>query len=163
MWWMTKTSRKKENNQDLFPPYFMQQRLTFITLGVDDLDAMKKFYTQKFGWKTMLDNNGIVFFKLNGIILSLFPNQELAEDCGVKNDGKGFKRFTLAICLHTEKEVDDLFAEFSVSGVHIVKAPQKVFWGGYSGYIEDPEHNLWEIACNPFLQMDEDGNPLGNV
>ena len=34
----------------------------------------------------------------------------------------------------------------------LFKAPQTVFWGGYSGYIADPDGFLWEIAFNPFLQ-----------
>ena len=41
----------------------MEQRLTFITLGVNDLDISKKFYTEIFGWKPE-DNSGddVVFF-----------------------------------------------------------------------------------------------------
>ncbi|HLF35868.1 MAG TPA: VOC family protein [Cyclobacteriaceae bacterium] len=29
----------------------MKQQLHFITIGVDDLSAMKNFYTYKFGWE----------------------------------------------------------------------------------------------------------------
>lgn len=43
----------------------------------------------------------------------------------------------------------------------ITKKPVKVFWGGYSGYFADPDGHLWEIAHNPFLEMDEAGNVLG--
>jgi catechol-2,3-dioxygenase len=136
----------------------MEQRLTFITLGVDDFDKMKQFYQNIFGWTPMLDRDGIVFFKLNGIILSLFSNHQLAEDAKVKSDGSGFKRFTLAICMNSEAEVDALFKDLSQKEVHVTKAPEKVFWGGYSGYIADPENNLWEIAYNPFLGMDKEGN-----
>jgi hypothetical protein len=32
--------------------------------------------------------------------------------------------------------------------------------GGYSSYIADPDDNLWEIAWNPFLPMDEEGNGI---
>lgn len=136
----------------------MKKALTFITLGVDDLETMKEFYIKKFGWKPLRSDGDIVFFLLNGIILSLYPNQELAADAGVKNNGKGFKRFTLALCLNSEKEVDDTFGRLEKKGVKVIKTPQKVFWGGYSGYIEDPENNLWEIAYNPFLKMDAEGN-----
>jgi catechol 2,3-dioxygenase-like lactoylglutathione lyase family enzyme len=138
----------------------MEQRLSFITLGVKDLQAMKEFYVDKFGWKTHHDDNGIVFFKLNGFILSLFPVDELAEDATVSSDGQGFKGFTLAICLNSEKEVDDLFSELGSKGVKVVKAPHKVFWGGYSGYVADLEDNLWEIAWNPFLELSPEGNVL---
>ena len=33
----------------------------------------------------------------------------------------------------------------------LVKKPQKVFWGGYSGYFKDPDGHLWEVAHNPFF------------
>lgn len=140
----------------------MKPLMHFLTLGVKDLKKMKSFYTEKFGWKPMLEQGDIVFFKLNGFVLSLFPEKELAKDAGVKNDGKGFKRFTMAVCLRSEKEVDKLFEEVKQKKVKIVKAPHKAFWGGYSGYIEDPEHNLWEIAYNPFLAFDRKGNVKGN-
>ena len=54
------------------------------------------------------------------------------------------------------------FEGFGKKGVAIIKSPEKVFWGGYSGYIADPDGNLWEIAFNPFLEMDEEGNVLGH-
>lgn len=136
----------------------MIQKISFITIGVDNLEKVKRFYIDKFGWKPLKDSDGIVFFKMNGFILGLFPNEELAEDAGVANDGKGFKRFALAINLRSEKEVDDMFSELEQKGVKIVKAPEKVHWGGYRGYVADVENNLWELAYNPFLEMDEEGN-----
>lgn len=138
----------------------MKQILNFITLGVDDLDKAKRFYQEKFGWIPLKDSDGIVFFKLNGFILGLFPSKELAEDAGVPNDGQGFKRFTLAINFKTEQEVDKAFDDLKRKGVKIIKAPEKVFWGGYRGYITDIENNLWEIAYNPFLELDNEGNVI---
>lgn len=70
------------------------------------------------------------------------------------------KGFTLAINFNSEKEVDQVFEELKKKEVKIVKHPQKVFWGGYSGYVKDVEDNLWEIAFNPFLEMDNQGNVL---
>ncbi|MDI3320492.1 VOC family protein [Pinibacter soli] len=136
----------------------MQQRLSFLTIGVNDLEQMKDFYIEKFGWTPMKDSDGIVFFKLNGFILSLFPATELAEDISIPQDGSGFKRITTAMNFSSEKEVDEVFAELEQKGVRIVKPPAKVFWGGYSGYVADIENNYWEFAYNPFMAMDENGN-----
>lgn len=136
----------------------MKQRISFFTIGVSNLEAMRDFYKEKFGWETMKDENGIVFFKLNGFIFGLYPKHELAEDIGVKDDGAGFKQFSIAINLNSEKEIDDLFAYFKQKGVKIIKAPEKVFWGGYRGYVADIENNYWEFAYNPFLKLDEEGN-----
>ena len=138
----------------------IDQRLTFLTLGVENLEKMKDFYVEKFGWTTLKDNDGIVFFKLNGIILGLYPNQELAADIKISEEGTGFKKFTLAINFRSEKEVDEAFHYLKEKNVSILKNPEKVFWGGYSGYIKDIENNIWEIAFNPFLELDEKGNVL---
>ncbi len=129
----------------------MQQQLSFITLGVRDLDTMKNWYNHVFGWEPMKHEGNIVFYKMEGLIFALFPFEELAKDIGISSDGSGFKKFTLAINLSSEAAIDSQFDEFRKKGVTIVKSPEKVFWGGYSGYIADPENNYWEFAYNPFL------------
>ncbi|MBP7514271.1 MAG: VOC family protein [Flavobacteriales bacterium] len=138
----------------------MQAYLSFITLGVTDLDKSRSFYNDVLDWKPMHDANGIVMYKLNGLVLSLFPQHELMEDAQVKSDAKG-SRFTLAQCMRSTEEVDAFFVHLKKHGVTIAKPPEKVFWGGYSGYFADPDGHLWEIAHNPFLEMDKDGNVLG--
>lgn len=136
----------------------MKQRLSFVTIGTKNLESMKQWYNHIFGWEPMKDSDGIVFYKLNGFIFGLYPENELAEDINIKNDGKGFKRMSFAINLNSEKEVDTLFNEFKKKGVDIIRKPEKVFWGGYRGYISDPEKNYWEFAYNPYLELDENGN-----
>lgn len=140
----------------------MEQRLTIVGLGVKDLKESTQFYEEKFGWEKMKSSNdGITFFQLNGILLSLYPREKLAEDATVNSEGNGFKGFTLAFNTRTKEEVDELINTLEAKGVKIVKKPEEVFWGGYSGYISDPDDNLWEIAYNPFLPLDENGNAIG--
>lgn len=137
----------------------MEQRLTIITLGVSDLKTISEFYDTKFGWtRTPASNEHIVFYQLNGILLSLYPKTSLAEDAKTSVAGSGFKAFTIAYNTRSEKEVDEVIETLRNKGVTIVKEPQKVEWGGYSSYVSDPDDNLWEIAYNPFLPLDEKGN-----
>lgn len=139
----------------------MEQRLTIVGLGVNDLEVSSTFYEEKFGWKKMgSSNENITFFQLNGILLSLYPREKLAEDATVNPNGEGFKGFSLAYNTRSEAEVDELITTLKGKGVKIVKQPEKVFWGGYSSYIADPDDNLWEIAFNPFLPLDENGNAI---
>lgn len=130
----------------------MEQRITFITLGANNLGATVDFYENKFGWKrSEMSQDQIVMFELKGIILSVYSRIELADDAQVEPFGNGFKGFTLSYNVNSENEVDALIEDLRSKGVKIVKEPQKVFWGGYSSYVSDPDGNLWEIAFNPFL------------
>ena len=130
----------------------MEQRITLMTLGVSDLKISTDFYENKFGWKRSdLSNESLVLYALNGIHIALYDREELAKDATVDPVGDGFKGFTIAYNARSEKDVDDLISSLRNKGVKIVKEPQKVFWGGYSSYIADPDGNLWEIAFNPFL------------
>jgi uncharacterized protein len=133
----------------------MEQRITFMTLGVKDLKASIDFYENKFGWeRSAMSNEDLILYGLNGIHMALYQRDELAKDATVDPAGDGFKGFTISHNVWSEKEVDDLINTLRNNGVQIIKEPQKVFWGGYSSYIADPDGNLWEIAYNPYLEKE---------
>ncbi|NGP87962.1 VOC family protein [Aliifodinibius halophilus] len=139
----------------------MEQRLSLITLGADDVTQLSNFYIDIFGWQPLPSSNeDITFFHLNGFQLAIFSRDALAQDAEVPPEGSGFKSFSLAYNLQSKSAVDNLFEEFQSKGVIIRKKPEEVFWGGYSDYIADPEDNLWEIAYNPYMSFDEDGNVI---
>jgi hypothetical protein len=39
-------------------------------------------------------------------------------------------------------------AEAQAAGALIVKPAHETFWGGCSGYFQDPDGHLWEVALN---------------
>ncbi len=133
----------------------MEQRITLISLGVTDLSRARAFYNDCFGWKPSDNSNDdIVFYPLGKVTLAVLKDDELAKDAGVDSKGSGFRKFTLAHNVRSEKEVDELVAKLRSKGARVIKEPQKVFWGGYSSYVADPDDNLWEIAYNPYLLPD---------
>ena len=137
----------------------MNQHVHIVTLGVSDLKRSHEFYSQTLGWKPSgASNDGIKFFQAGGVVLALFPREELAKDALVPSEGKGFAGFTLAYNAQSEAEVDEIIRDLKAKGVKILKEPQKVFWGGYSSYFADPDGNCWEVAYNPFFSFDENGN-----
>ncbi len=136
----------------------MKPAVSLITLGVKDLAVSHRFYTDVMGWKTnSKPEDGVIFFPLNNIVLGLFGRAALAEDAKVADDGKGFPGFSLAHNLGSMEEVDALFESLKTKGVEIVKPPEKVFWGGYSGYFKDPDGFLWEVAWNPGWTVNANG------
>jgi uncharacterized protein len=137
----------------------MNQHLHIVTLGVRDLEASRKFYTETLGLKPSAESNeAITFIQAGGVVLALFPREELAKDAQVAAEGSGFSGFTLAHNVRSEAEVDTIIADLKSKGVRITKEPQKMFWGGYSSYFADPDGYLWEVAHNPSFPFDENGN-----
>jgi uncharacterized protein len=137
----------------------MDQHLHLVTLGVRDFETSKTFYTKTLGWKpSSASNEDVVFIQAGGIVLSIYPREELAKDALVEPEGSGFSGFTLAHNAQSESEVAEIIADLKAKGVKIIKEPQKVFWGRYSSYFADPDGNCWEVAYNPFFPFDEDGD-----
>lgn len=122
-----------------------------ITLGVEDLERSVEFYRDGLGLPRLDSPPTVAFFTLNGSWLGLYGRESLAEDANVSPEGSGFRGVALAHNLGSESEVDALMEQAIAAGATLVKAPQKVFWGGYSGYFADPDGHLWEIAHNPFV------------
>jgi catechol 2,3-dioxygenase-like lactoylglutathione lyase family enzyme len=127
----------------------MKPRISMITLAVSNLAESIRFYESGLGFPRMDSPPEIAFFTLNGTWLSLYSRTSLAEDATVAQEGSGFGGFTLSHNVSSEAEVDTVFAEAVAAGAAPVKRPQRVFWGGYSGYFKDPDGHLWEVAHNP--------------
>jgi catechol 2,3-dioxygenase-like lactoylglutathione lyase family enzyme len=127
----------------------MKPRISMITLGVRDLAAAVKFYEEGLGFPRMESPPEVAFFTLNGTWLGLYGREALAEDATVSAEGHGFESFALAHNVESEAEADAVMNQAIAAGGTLVKEPQKVFWGGYSGYFKDPDGHLWEVAYNP--------------
>ena len=127
----------------------MKPRISMITLGVRDLAASVKFYEEGLGFPRMDSPPEVAFFTRNGTWLGLYGREALAEDATVSAEGSGFAAFSLAHNVQSEEEVDEVMNQALAAGATLIKQPQKVFWGGYSGYFKDPDGHLWEIAHNP--------------
>jgi uncharacterized protein len=127
----------------------MKPRISMITLGVRDLATAIEFYQKGLGFPRMESPPEVAFFTLNGTWLGLYGRESLAEDATVSPEGEGFESFSLAHNVHSEAEVDEVLAQAARAGATVVKQPRQVFWGGYSGYFQDLDGHLWEVAYNP--------------
>ena len=135
----------------------MRPRLTLVTLGVADIAVSRRFY-EALGFKASpASQDSVTFFEAGGVVLALFGRASLAEDAHLADSKPGFSGVCLAHSCASEAEVDAVLAEAVAVGGTLLKAGQKVFWGGYSGYFADPDGHLWEVAYNPFFPLDADG------
>lgn len=135
----------------------MEQRLSLVTLGVADLDRARAFYEGGLGFVKNNDEDGVVFYQLPGMILALWGRADLAEDAAVPDTGATFSGITLAQNLRSRDEVDAAIERARQAGATVLKPAVETEWGGYSGYIADPDGHPWELAHNPFWTIHEDG------
>jgi len=136
----------------------MDQRRSIITLGVADLRKARAFY-DALGWKVASEEQAdqIVAYDLISMTLCLYPLDNLAEDEGIEVQRQKYSTITVAYNVGSENEVDAVLEEAVKAGGELVKAPEKVFWGGYSGYFADPDGKLWEVAHNPLSKLGPNG------
>jgi catechol 2,3-dioxygenase-like lactoylglutathione lyase family enzyme len=127
----------------------MEPRLSFVTLGVNDLRRATRFYAAGLGLRQLKSLPTVSFFDLGRTRLALYPRDRLAADAGVPVQGSGFSGFALAHNVRSESEADRLLTEAERAGGRIVRPASPTEWGGYAGYFTDPDGFLWEVAWNP--------------
>ena len=138
----------------------MQPRITVITIGVDDLERAVRFYRDGLGLSTdgivgkEFEYGAVAFFELQaGVQLALWPRASIAQDTGLPVSAPSPTDLTLGHNVASRAEVDAVMEQASQAGAVVVKAPHDTFWGGYSGYFQDPDGHLWEIVWNPAFDL----------
>ncbi len=134
----------------------MEPRITVITLGVDNLERSLQFYREGLGLPSQgiedsdVENGAVAFFDLQGgLKLALFRRGDLALDANVPQGKASPTEFTLAHNVASKAEVDAIMEQARTAGAMITDPAHDRFWGGYSGYFQDPDGHLWEVAWNP--------------
>lgn len=128
----------------------MDQRISFVTLAVADLDRTRAFYLDGLGWRAELDVPGEVLMIRVGekVVLSLWHVDGFEGEVGPIRRGPGVVPVTLAHNVATEAEVEDILELARGLGAEVT-GPQRRDWGGYTGYFTDPDGYRWEVAVNP--------------
>lgn len=161
----------------------MEPRISLVTLGVDDLDRAVAFYEAMGLERHERFTDGVAFFQMGGLILALWPREEMARDVGQAHRGReyrprpvpavaverkggrgfvervlpDFSGVALAYNTRSEEEVAEVLAMAGAAGGRVLKLASRAVWGGMQGYFEDSEGNLWEVAHNPDFAIDEEG------
>ena len=126
----------------------MEQRLSVVTLGVDDLPRARRFY-ESLGWSGALQpDDEVVFFQAGGMGFGLWT----------AFGGHGAPGIELAHNVRTPEQVSAVLADAELAGATIVRPAARQPWGGTSGAFADPDGYVWEIAHNPGWTIAEDGS-----
>ena len=131
----------------------MKPYITLLTLAVDDLERAVRFYRDGLGLPTKgivgteFAHGAVAFFALQpGLKLAVWPRESLAHDTGIPMGARSATEFTIGHNVGSREEVDALMEQAARAGATIVKPAGDAFWGGYSGYFQDPDGHVWEVA-----------------
>jgi hypothetical protein len=134
----------------------MKPQIKVITLGVSDLEKSLAFYRDGLGLPTQgimgteFEDGAVVFFNMNDdLILALYPKASLAKDAKVPVGQASPSEFSIGHIVNSKQEVDAAIRQAETAGAKITDPAHERFWGGYSGYFQDLDGHLWEIAWNP--------------
>ena len=139
----------------------MKPRIKVLTLGVADLERSLAFYRDGLGLSTEgiigteFEDGAVVFIHMNDdLILALYPTASLAKDAGVAIGPPSATELSIGHIVGSRDEVDAIMSQAGRAGAHVTSPAGDRFWGGYSGYFQDPDGHLWEIAWNPAWTVD---------
>jgi catechol 2,3-dioxygenase-like lactoylglutathione lyase family enzyme len=138
----------------------MKPRIKVLTLGVSDLEKSLTFYRDGLGLPTKgivgteFENGAVVFFDMNDdLILALYPKAALAKDANVSVGPPSPAELSLGHVVQSKQDVDAVMHQAARAGARITDPARDRFWGGYSGYFQDPDGHLWEVAWNPAWEV----------
>ncbi|MDD9268507.1 VOC family protein [Paenibacillus sp. GCM10023248] len=134
----------------------MKPRITVLTLGVDDLERALKFYRDGLGFLTEgivgteFEHGAVAFFELQeGLRMAIWKRKDIAFDTKLNPTMTSPTEFTIGHNVGTKEEVDTVMEQAQKAGAVITVPAHSTFWGGYSGYFQDPDGHLWEVVWNP--------------
>jgi catechol 2,3-dioxygenase-like lactoylglutathione lyase family enzyme len=140
----------------------MKPRIKVITLAVDDLGRSLAFYRDGLGLPTAgiigteFEDGAVVFFNMNdALMLALYPRPALAKDAKVSLSPPSPSELSIGHIVRSKQEVNAIMQQAEKAGAHVTDSARDRFWGGYSGYFQDPDGHLWEIAWNPAWEVKE--------
>ena len=128
----------------------MDQRISFVTLAVGDLDRSRAFYVDGLGWVPELEVPGEVLMFSAGerLVLSLWDRTTFEAELGMPVlSGDGVAPFTLAHNVTSPHEVRAVLALARGCGAAVWGQAARE-WGGFTGYFADPDGFRWEVAWN---------------
>lgn len=137
----------------------MNPHITVITLGVDDLERSLLFYRDGLGLPTKgivgqeFEHGAVAFFDLQaGVKLAIWNRKDIAYDTKINQIVPSPTEFTIGHNVGSKEEVDRVMEQARKANATITVPPHDTFWGGYSGYFQDPDGHLWEIVWNPNME-----------
>jgi catechol 2,3-dioxygenase-like lactoylglutathione lyase family enzyme len=132
----------------------MDQRVSMIMTGAQDIAKLRAFYEEGLGWKPWAPGGGAMY-KVGHSVIVFLPAAYLAAERGepVTEGGKT----ALAVFVESKARVDEIFQRALAAGARETSGVRDRDGGLYTGYFADPEGNSWEVVWSPHMPLDAEG------
>lgn len=134
----------------------MDQRVSMIMTGAQDIPKLRAFYEQGLGWKTWGPASDMsAMYKVGHSVLVFLNGGYLAQERGeaLSNGSKT----SLAVFVESKEKVDEIYKRALAAGAKQTSGVRDRDGGLYTGYFADPEGNSWEVVWSPSMPLDADG------
>ncbi|KAH8900547.1 Glyoxalase/bleomycin resistance protein/dioxygenase [Thozetella sp. PMI_491] len=121
------------------------QKISAISLFVEDLPAAKAFYQSVFGVSVLFEDPTSVAVKFENLIVNLLLASEgstLVHPATVGGPDSG-KRFQISIWVD---DLDGVCAKLAAENVTLLTGPQLQPWGMKTVTFVDPAGHSWEVG-----------------
>jgi catechol 2,3-dioxygenase-like lactoylglutathione lyase family enzyme len=117
-----------------------------VSVGSSSLEAAKDFYEHGLGLVVDRAEGPFVGFKTEhgDSGLAMYSGDPLSFEAGLVDD---FNGIVFSCLVESTEQVDQLMDRAKRAGGQIRQPPDRAAWGGYLGYLTDPDGNLWKIVA----------------
>jgi predicted lactoylglutathione lyase len=134
----------------------MDQRVSMIMTGADDIAKLRDFYEEGLGWTPWAPpSDHSVMYKVGHSVLVFLNAAYLAAERGEPVGPSS--QTSLAVFFGSKEAVDTIYARALNAGGRETSGVRDRDGGLYTGYFADPEGNSWEVVWSPHMPLDADG------
>ena len=134
----------------------MDQRVSMIMTGAQDISKLRAFYEQGLGWSPWGPSSAAsVMYQVGHSILVFLNGAYLAKERG-ESLTEGSKT-SLAVFVDSKTKVDEMYKRALAAGAKQTSGVRDRDGGLYTGYFTDPEGNSWEVVWSPHMPLDSQG------
>jgi catechol 2,3-dioxygenase-like lactoylglutathione lyase family enzyme len=142
---LRRARRKVNREETVMSEATWPQKVTAITLFVEDLADCKRFYAEAFGLPVAYENETSAVFMFGDLMVNLLAVTQAPGLIGPAPVGgaEAGRRFQLTVPVD---DVDALYAELTGRGVKFLNGPMDRPWGIRTAAFADPAGHVWELA-----------------
>jgi len=134
----------------------MDQRVSMIMTGAQDVGKLRAFYEGGLGWTAWGPASDMsVMYKVGHSVIVFLNGGYLAAERGEALT-QGSKT-SLAVFVESKEKVEEIFRRALAAGATQTSGVRDRDGGLYTGYFADPEGNSWEVVWSPHMPLDAEG------